>query len=242
MSEVEETPAAEVATESESDGRSDPWTDLALTLPIFVAYHIGVAFLPIRNAADLVTSELQLLVDHSVALYAGLTLSIGAVFTLALVLLGRGRAFKVHRFGIVVCEAILYGTLLRWAGSYVVGSLPLGPSGASETFTSVVMSLGAGFYEELTFRVALYGLGAWVLRLFLGEGLQGYIVSIAWALASAALFSAWHYVGPMSDAFDMRSFVYRATCGLVLTAIYAFRGFAPAVWTHALYDVWVMAF
>lgn len=32
------------------------------------------------------------------------------------------------------------------------------------------------------------------------------------------------------------------TCGLVLTAIYAFRGFAPAVWTHALYDVWVMVF
>jgi hypothetical protein len=23
-------------------------------------------------------------------------------------------------------------------------------------------------------------------------------------------------------------------------AIYAFRGFAPAVWTHALYDVWVL--
>lgn len=240
MAEEEATPGTEAPRED--DGRSDPWTDLALTLPIFVAYHIGVAFLPIRNAADLVTSELQRLVDHSIGLYAGLTLGIGALFTLVLVLLGQGRAFQVHRFGIVVCEAVLYGTLLRWAGSYVVGSLPLGPGGGSETFTSVVMSLGAGFYEELTFRVALYGLGAWVLRLFLGEGVRGFAVSLVWALVSAALFSGWHYVGPMADTFELRSFVYRATCGLVLTAIYVLRGFAPAVWTHALYDVWVMAF
>ena len=43
-----------------------------------------------------------------------------------------------------------------------------------------------------------------------------------------------------SGAFVLQTFVFRAVCGLILTAIYAFRGFAPAVWTHALYDVWVM--
>jgi hypothetical protein len=29
-------------------------------------------------------------------------------------------------------------------------------------------------------------------------------------------------------------------CGLAFTLIYAFRGFAPAVWTHAIYDIWVL--
>ena len=38
--------------------KSDAWTDLGLTLPIFVLYHLGVVFLPIRNAADPVTHEL----------------------------------------------------------------------------------------------------------------------------------------------------------------------------------------
>ena len=63
---------------------------------------------------------------------------------------------------------------------------------------------------------------------------------MAWAIASAVVFSGWHYVGPLSDPFHVQTFVFRAVCGLVLTAIYGFRGFAPAVWTHALYDVWVM--
>jgi hypothetical protein len=55
------------------------------------------------------------------------------------------------------------------------------------------------------------------------------------------VFSGWHYVGALGDTFDAKSFVFRWVCGMVFTAIYAFRGFAPAVWTHTIYDVWVMA-
>ena len=29
-------------------------------------------------------------------------------------------------------------------------------------------------------------------------------------------------------------------CGLVFTLIYVTRGFAPVVWTHVVYDLWVM--
>jgi hypothetical protein len=47
-------------------------------------------------------------------------------------------------------------------------------------------------------------------------------------------------VGQYGDPFELRSFVFRWTCGVVFTVIYRFRGFAPAVWTHTLYDVWVM--
>lgn len=41
----------------------------------------------------------------------------------------------------------------------------------------------------------------------------------------------------LGEAFELRSFVFRFVCGMVFTVIYAFRGFAPAVWKHALYDV-----
>ena len=46
----------------------------------------------------------------------------------------------------------------------------------------------------------------------------------------------------MSDKFALASFTFRALLGLILTIIYVTRGFAAAVWTHALYDVWVLVF
>jgi hypothetical protein len=221
--------------------KSDPLTDLALTLPIFVFYHLGVAFLPIRNAADPVTAELRALANHSLALYAGLTLGVGVAFVLVLWMLGRGRAFEKKRFMLTAIEGALYAVLMRFAGAYAVGSLRLGPPApGGGPFAGAVMALGAGFYEEIAFRVALFGLGALGIKIFFGKGVQGIVLMAGWALVAAAAFSGWHYFGPMGDPWDAKSFVFRMVCGLVLTAIYAFRGFAPAVYTHALYDVWVL--
>ncbi|AGP41621.1 type II CAAX prenyl endopeptidase Rce1 family protein [Sorangium cellulosum] len=221
--------------------KSDALTDLALTMPIFVLYHIGVAFLPIRNAADPVTAELRALAKHSLPLYAGLTFAVGAAFVIVLSVLGRGHALKTRRFALLATEGALYAILMRFAGAYVVGSLRLGPPVLSnDIFTGVVMSLGAGFYEEIAFRVGLYGLGALGIKLFFGRGVQGVVLLVGWAVVAAAVFSGWHYVGAMGDPWNLPSFVFRMVCGLVLTGIYVFRGFAPAVWTHALYDVWVL--
>ena len=222
--------------------KSDARTDLGLTLPIFVAYHLGVVFLPVRNAADLVTSELRGLAKHSLPMYATLTLALGALFVITLWSLGQKRALAPSRFIFIAVEGALYAVLMRAAGSYVVGSLRLAGASGGGMFGSVVMALGAGFYEEIAFRVGLFGVGSLVLRQVFGKGAQGVAVTVVWALASSAAFSGWHYVGALGDPFDLQSFAFRAVCGLFLTAIFAFRGFAPAVWTHAIYDVWVMVF
>jgi len=223
--------------------RSDPWTDLALTLPIFVVYHLGVIFLPVRNAADPVTSELRALAKHSLPTYAAITLAIGAAFVAVLFTMGRRQALEPKRFLWVGVEGALYAVIMRLAGAYVVGSLRLGSGAAGEesVFSSVVMALGAGFYEEIAFRVGIFGVGALVLRKLFGKGVRGIVLVAIWGVAEAVAFSAWHYTGALGDSPDAGSFVFRAVCGLVLTAIFAFRGFAPAVWTHAIYDVWVMA-
>jgi len=218
--------------------KSDALTDLALTMPIFVLYHLGVAFLPIRNAADPVTAELRALAKHSLPLYAGLTVAVGAAFVLVLSILGRGHALQTRRFALLAAEGALYAILMRFAGAYVVGSLRLGPPAASnDIFTGVVMSLGAGFYEEIAFRAGLFGVGAFLLKRLLGKGSRTLLLTIGWGLVSAMAFSGWHHVGQLSDSFDLGTFVFRTVCGLVLTTIYAFRGFAPAVWTHAVDDL-----
>jgi membrane protease YdiL (CAAX protease family) len=224
--------------------KSDAWTDLALTLPIFLVYHLGVVLLPVRNAADPVTAELKALANQSLPLYAGLTLAVGIAFILVLATLGRREALSGRRFALIAVEGALYAFLMRFVGAYVVGSLRLAPPpvvGENLTaFSGLIMSLGAGFYEEIAFRVGLFGLGALLLRATFGKGMKGLMLVAGWAVVAAAVFAGWHYVGALGDPWSLQTFVFRAVCGLVLTAIFAFRGFAPAVWTHALYDVWVM--
>jgi hypothetical protein len=238
--------AKPVAAESEAQRflreGSGPWADLALTLPLFVGYHLGVVFLPVRNAADLVTRELTALAENSIWQYIGLTLGIGVAFAGVLVMLGRGHTLHSSRFVFVAIEGVVYAIAMRLAGQYVVGQLALVGGMPEGRFSALVMSLGAGFYEEIAFRVVLFGLG---LRLILGllgslSHVKRVLVALGWALTIALVFSAWHYVGDLGDPFELRSFVFRAVCGLVFTAIYAFRGFAPAVWTHTIYDAWVL--
>jgi Type II CAAX prenyl endopeptidase Rce1-like len=220
---------------------SDPWSDLVLTLPMFVGYHIGVIFLPIRNAADVVTRELVALADHDMAAYGGLTLGIGLVYVLVLGLAGRGHALRWQRFLLIGAEGIAYAIAMRLVASYLVGRVFLGgaPSG---TFAGLVMSFGAGFYEELAFRVLLFGAGLKAVRLVFPSRtpVGRTLVPVIWALATAAVFSGWHYIGPLGDPFDAQSFLFRWVCGAAFVTIYALRGFAPVVWTHTIYDVWVM--
>jgi hypothetical protein len=115
------------------------------------------------------------------------------------------------------------------------------------------MSFGAGFYEELAFRVLLFGVGSKIfVWLFAHEDVffvrvaprlltvRALFVMAAWAVVCALVFSGVHYVGSLGDSLALRSFVARAVLGLFLTLIYSVRGFAAAAWAHALYDVWVL--
>ncbi len=228
---------------------SGPLTDLALTLPIFLGYHLGVIFLPVRNAADVVTRELVNLADRSLTTYAALTLCIGGLYVAVLMLLGRGRALHWERFLSIAVEGVVYAIAMRLIANWVSSRLVLAQGGElavsladHDAFSGLVMALGAGFYEELAFRVGLYGVGGRLFTLTFPSlvPFSRLLKLLAWGLFSAAAFSAWHHLGAMGEPFDLRVFIFRMVAGLVFTLIYALRGFAPAVWTHALYDLWVL--
>ncbi len=261
---------AEQPSAEQVASRSGPMTDLALTLPIFVGYHFGVVFLPVRNAADVVTRELQGLANYHLLAYLALTLAIGAGYVTPLLLAGRGKHMKLERFVWIGAEGVIYAVAMRLLAGYAVAYLlatvatydlgfiglmnaapalssSVDAAGASlaisDRVAGLIMSLGAGFYEELVFRVGLYGAGtALVLFLFnITTVAQKFFLRVGWAIVAACVFSGWHYVGALGESFDLMTFAFRTVCGLVFTLIYQFRGFAPAVWTHALYDIWVLA-
>lgn len=248
--------------------RTDALTDVALTAPLFVVYHVGVAFLPLRNAADVVTSRLAELAEFNRAAYLALTVALGVFVAGILLACGHREKFRWETFALVALEGAVYAVAMRWAAGYVavalapgalssalgLGAAPanaafvasglnaplLGPAAAlgASPWGAVVLSCGAGVYEELAFRVLLFGIGSRLLVAM--DDWRPWLVKLAWAVACAAAFSLWHHTGPMAEPFALEPFLFRTVCGLAFTAIFAFRGFAPAVWTHTLYDVWVL--
>jgi membrane protease YdiL (CAAX protease family) len=97
-----------------------------------------------------------------------------------------------------------------------------------------VLSLGAGLYEELVFRVLLVGGVFWLLR---NAGLTAGRAGLLSVVISALIFSAFHYIGPYGDVWAFSSFLFRFIAGLAFSALFLIRGFGITAWTHALYDV-----
>jgi len=243
------------ATDDKLSDKPGAWVDLGLTLPIFVLYHLSVIFLDVKNATDMVTGHLFRLAAGSTTSYIGITLAIGIVFAGVFAFLGRGHAFQPMKFAQVAIEGVVYAVLMRMAAGVLMQRIFAGQIKEDTRFVGFVMSLGAGFYEELAFRVFLYGLGAKVLVYLFSNQEVSFVTSnkasfsmksvgimLAWSVVSAVVFSGFHYVGALGDPFKMTSFVFRLLLGLALTLVYATRGFAAAVWTHAVYDIWVLVF
>jgi hypothetical protein len=237
--------------------RAGAWVDLGLTLPIFLLYQIAVVFLGVQNATDMVTGTLLSAAHGDKSTYLLATFAIGVIFAGIFALLGRGQAFRPKKFLQIGIEGAVYAVVMRVVAASIVGNLFAGPPSIKDQgpFVGFVMSLGAGFYEELAFRVVLFGLGAKLLvSLFAQQRVEltavapsrfsfkGLALVVGWSLVCALIFSGVHYVGALSDHFDLASFTFRFVLGLALTLIYVTRGFAAAVWTHALYDVWVLVF
>jgi len=114
-----------------------------------------------------------------------------------------------------------------------------------------VLSLGAGLFEELLFRVILVsGASAALLALQRIATVQDFLATIGLdgptrgtafvAFLSALSFSLMHYVGAYGDRFALGSFVFRFLAGLVFTGVYLLRGFGIVAWSHALYDLGIL--
>ncbi|HEX4936054.1 MAG TPA: CPBP family glutamic-type intramembrane protease, partial [Gemmatimonadaceae bacterium] len=142
-----------------------------------------------------------------------------------------------------------FGTVVGLLTAQVVGAIAGGgaPGGTGLAMgaldgvgwpTALMVSLGAGLYEELLFRVILVSLLLWAARKLFGWGA---VASGLFAtLAAALVFSAFHYIGPYGDRLELASFTFRAIAGVAFSALYIVRGFGITAWTHALYDVMLL--
>ena len=232
-----------------------PRYSLLFALPLLLAYQILAALEPVRpggalrNGADAILETLFVALAGRWGPLVVMTCVIGAgLWLVARDMQSHSGRLRTWVFALMLLEVAVLG-----AGfGVVVGGLasqvtsPPGPAamiGASQieslgSATRVMLSLGAGIYEELLFRVVLVTALAW-----LAEGIFGWTPALAgaWAvLVGAIVFSAVHYVGPYGDRLTVYSFIFRMIAGVFFSGLYLLRGFGITAWTHALYDVFLL--
>lgn len=149
---------------------------------------------------------------------------------------------KYSFFPVLLIEASIFAIVISLISQTLVGLLVgMAQSGGEVASFSVLqkiaLSLGAGLYEELFFRVILVTL---LVKLFSFMFSKKWATNIAAVVLAAMLFSAIHYVGSFGDPFTLGSFLYRFIFGLFLNILYVTRGFGVAAWTHAIYDLMVI--
>lgn len=138
-------------------------------------------------------------------------------------------------FAEAVGLALIVGVVLRYATAALLHYFVLANPSSLGTPTQLMVSLGAGIYEELLFRVILVGGLSWLgCRIF---GWSPRAAAMFAVIVSALLFSSFHYVGAYGDTLRLSSFLFRLLAGIVFSTLYVLRGFGITAWTHALYDV-----
>lgn len=216
-----------------------------MALPLLAAYEVLIRLVN-RDAAQPVRISAEVWMKWVMP-----RLGDGGALIAALVVVGIGTAVFVAerkkqiplRPGYalwMVAESAVYAVVL----ALVVSDLTQRLMAAGQNYdpgllAGLVLSIGAGLYEELLFRVVLVGALFLLLNRILPELGRVGTYAIA-AVLGAVVFSAVHYVGALGDAFELGSFLYRALFGLALNIVFLVRGFGVAAWTHALYDVMVI--
>lgn len=217
----------------------EPLAGLYLTIPVFLLYHVGILFVSTRNGADLVSGVTLRLLHSSKPAYVAVTLAFAVGLIVAVQVLRRTSRLKVSEWLPMLGESLVFAFVVPFTAAWATQKLFTLEIGTHSmgTFEKLVMAAGAGFHEELLFRVVLFG-GLALLLETVGK-LSTAKAAVLAALVSALAFSGVHYIGPFGEDFLLLSFTYRALAGVLLAALYWWRGFAVAVYTHVFYDLMV---
>jgi hypothetical protein len=209
-----------------------PWTSLVFLLPFLVFYELGTR----RYTADADIRAFRWMQDFFEFFHAyGRHLPALAVVGILLAWhIARRDSWALapshlllmllESFVLAIPVILLAQLSSRYMPLYAVSGVLMG---------KLVLSVGAGIYEELVFR-----LGAFTLLSLLFIDVLG--IRKAWSyllmvLISSAGFSLYHYWG--FEQFQLQSFAFRTLAGVYFSVVFLYRGFGISAGSHAAYDI-----
>ena len=232
-------------------GPHAPLVQLVVLLPLVIIYEMAVPFTTLKSgwyhAIDAWSQRLLGRIGLTEYYLPGALI----LATLLVVHLVRRDPWRIEprQFWRVWGEALVWTVPL--VGMYLVFTLPVrkllgiggflqlparGPEGL---FSSIVLYIGAGLFEEFVFRLVMISIVLFVLQRAFKVGVSA--AQVVAVCVAAAVFSAAHHFGPGAPAYHPVDFLFRVAAGIYLGATYISRGFATAAIVHAMFNI-VLAF
>jgi membrane protease YdiL (CAAX protease family) len=191
----------------------------------------------IKNTADVIIKTPLMLLGRNGSLIFNLLVIV--LLIVSVFYIEKEYRFSPLIFFPMLMESVIYTLLLGFGLGYVVYRILL-PYILAKPFSAniwmgIILSIGAGVYEEIVFRflliTSLYFVFTALLKI---NKLIGAILSI---VLSTSLFTIMHYVGTLGDSFTYANVTFRFLSGIILSIIFMSRGLGITVYTHAIYDM-----
>ena len=223
-----------------------PLEILVFLLPFIVFYEVGLLFV-LRADRGTITNLahewiIQFMGFFNVDMFGLSVPGVAVVLVLLIWHVCTKRHWRVRwsSIGLMLVESILLAIPLLVASRLVQQFIPLmGSEGeiieALGPYGRITVSIGAGLYEELLFRMLV----VFVVHTILVDvcGLSNLIGLTIAVIVSALLFTWYHPVwGPDGTASAGRLLFYMIA-GLWFGVLYVVRGFGIVVAVHAFYDI-----
>ena len=215
-----------------------PLTSLVFLAPLIVLYEFGTRW----YASDPVSHVEQRIIAFNLlqqffALFGATGRYMPAAAVVSILLgchIARNDSWVTHigHLAGMFLESIVYTIPLRALAYAFAHYLPLYPP-QDNAKALLVLSVGAGIYEEMVFRlVAFVAMHFLFVDLLKMEKVRSFLLMV---LVSSVAFSLYHYLG--SERFEWRSFAFRTLAGIYFGFIFLWRGFGITAGTHAAYDI-----
>jgi len=224
-------------------------------LPLFFAYQIGTSILSEGrmvweiNGVDAIFQRIS-------TLYGILPTEAGLPLSLLFLAVGSILAIRYERkkYGSIeiqksyllttIKDAFLISLLVNPIAAFFAHGVLVIPfakgfsavSSFHEFLPQITPAAGAGFYEELFFRVIILGSLVCLLRYITKLSTGSQFIGV---LVTAIFFSAIHFTGPMAYEYTLWRVVYLFCLGVMYGALYLKRGLATTAWTHTFANLFV---
>lgn len=214
-----------------------PLHSLVFLLPFLMLFEVGTYFHP----SDPIAFRLLQLFFHQLGANGRFIPALSLVGILIAWHIARRDPWKIRietLWGMAMESLMLAIPLLALGISSARWNIHVPLWGRADSWRDeTILSLGAGIYEELVFRLILMTL----LMLLLSDLLKipRFWSGLLMVAVSAVLFSLYHYLG--SEAFQWQSFAFRAIAGIYFAGLFLTRGFGITAGCHISYDILIVA-